>query len=83
MIFDFFKKPQSNVLPFPGPVPTVPYVEPEELETPSKTLYSIGVTDDNKMTLNMGYTTLTMTKAGCHNLIVQLEMFKNQLRDEE
>jgi hypothetical protein len=31
----------------------------------------------------MGYTTLTMTKQGCQQLIEQLEVFKNQLRDEE
>lgn len=80
MIFDFFKKPTSNVVPFPG---TVPYIDPPVGEPDPTTLYSIGVTDDNRMTFVVGHNTLTMSKAGCHNLIIQLEMFKNQLRDEE
>jgi hypothetical protein len=47
-------------------------------------MYSIGVTSDGThMTFKMGYTTLTMTKQGCQQLIEQLEVFKNQLRDEE
>jgi hypothetical protein len=75
MIFDFFKK-SSNVVPFP-----TPYVEPPSAE--SEKMYSIGVTTDNKITLTMGYTTFTMTKLGCTNLIEQLELFKNQLREDE
>jgi hypothetical protein len=29
----------------------------------------------------MGYTTLTMNKKGCQDLIDQFEVFKNQLKD--
>jgi hypothetical protein len=75
MIFDFFKK-SSNVVPFP-----TPYTEPPSAE--SEKMYSIGVTTDNKITLTMGYTTFTMTKRDCTNLIEQLELFKNQLREDE
>jgi hypothetical protein len=80
-MFDWFKKPDySNVVKFPAPAP---YIVPPPQEKEAETMYSIGVTNDNHMTLKMGYSTLTMTKAGCHNLIVQLQVFKDQLRDEE
>ena len=79
MIFDFFKKDDyTNVVPFPG---TVPYIEPLKKE-PAQ-LYSIGVTNDNRMRLNIGNSQLTMTKEGCHDLIMKLEVFKNQLKDKE
>jgi hypothetical protein len=81
MIFDLFNrnKDQSNVLPFPGPYiePTKPVKEPE-----SKTLYSFGVTDDNRLTFSIGYATLTMNEVGVQQLIDQLEFFKNQLSKE-
>ena len=81
MIFDFFNKdkPKGNVLPFPGP-----YVEPVKpvKEPGSKTLYSFGVTDDNRLTFSMGYATLTMNEVGVQQLIDQLEFFKNQLSKE-
>jgi hypothetical protein len=35
------------------------------------------------MTLKVGYSTLTMTKAGVQNLIEQLAVFRDQLREEE
>jgi len=79
MIFDFFKKREySNVLQFPET--KVPYVEPPKKEQEH---YSIGVTDDNRITLRIGYTTLTMNQQGAHNLIEQLELFARQLEKEE
>ena len=83
MIFDFFKKRDySNVVPFPEKVP-YPYSEPIEQIAP-KAIYSIGATSEGThMTLRMGYTTLTMTKQGCQDLIDHLEVFKNKLRVEE
>jgi len=78
MIFDFFKKRESNVLKFPET--KVPYVEPPKKEQEH---YSIGVTDDNRITLRIGYTTLTMNQQGAHNLIEQLELFSRQLEKEE
>jgi len=80
-MFDWFKKPDySNVVKFPVPAP---YIAAPTQEKETETMYSIGVTNDNHMTLKMGHSTLTMTKAGCHNLIVQLQVFKDQLRDKE
>ena len=80
MIFDLFNrnkdKDKSNVLTFPGPYvePAKPVKEPEP-----KTLYSFGITDDNRLTFTMGYTTLTMTDVGVQKIIEELEFFKNQL----
>ena len=84
MIFDFFKKRDySNVVQFPEKVP-YPYIEPPTREVAPKTMYSIGATSEGThMIFKMGYTTLTMNKQGCQDLIDQLEVFKNQLRVEE
>jgi hypothetical protein len=83
-MFEWFKKPgYSNVLPFPESKvsPTSPYIKPPEKSTPDE-IYSIGVTGEGThMTFRVGYTTLTMTKLGCEQLIEQLELFKNQLQD--
>ena len=81
MIFDWFKKREySNVIKFPE-VKT-PYVEPPKQEKDPTTYYSIGHTDDNRITLRMGYTTLTMNYVGVQNLIDQLELYKDQLHEE-
>ena len=57
---------------------SVPYIAPEVKEP----AYMIGITEDsNHVTFKLGYTTLTMTKIGCENLIAQLEVFKNQLEN--
>jgi hypothetical protein len=81
-MFDWFKKRDySNVVPmFPD---QVPFVEPTPTEKDPTTYYSIGHTDDNRVTLRMGYTTLTMNYDGVQNLIDQLELYKNQLHKEE
>jgi hypothetical protein len=83
-MFDWFKKADySNVVKFPEPK-TVPHIQPPEpTEKDPTTYYSIGHTDDNRITLRMGYTTLTMNHQGVQNLIDQLEMYKNQLLKEE
>ena len=82
-MFDWFKKRDyTNVVPmFPNQVPldgesSVPKKE-------SKTYYTFGLTDDNRMAFTIGYTTLTMNRPGVQTLIDQLEFFKNQLHEEE
>ena len=84
MIFDWFKKDKlhANVLPFPAPAPRL--VEPPK--TPERditTYYTIGHTDDNRVSIRMGYTTLTMNHQGVQNLIDQLELYQSQLGKEE
>jgi hypothetical protein len=84
-MFDWFKNSEhKNVvsLPFPKPV-IVPYVAPPEPKPEPKIYYTFGLTSDNRLSFQMGYTTLTMNSAGIQNLIEQLEFFKNQLQEEE
>jgi len=84
-MFDWMKKKEpTNVVPFPNAYepPKTPYVDP--VPTPkkeSKTYYTMGLTDDNRVSFQMGYTTLTMNDAGVQQLIDQLEFFKNQLTE--
>jgi hypothetical protein len=78
MIFDFFKnRDQSNVVKFPE---KIPYVEPPKKEQEQ---YSIGITDDNRITLRIGYTTLIMTEEGVLDLIEALEVFAKQTRKKD
>jgi hypothetical protein len=82
MIFDWFKKPDyTNVVPLFTEPKAVPYVEPPKNSTISP--YSIGVTNDNRITLRIGYTTLTLNQQGAENLIRQLELFASQLDEDE
>jgi len=87
MIFDWFKgkdKMPSNVVPFPEPreYPKIVPPRPESKPEP-KIYYTFGLTDDNRLTFTMGYTTLTMNNAGVEKLIEQLEFFKSQLREND
>jgi hypothetical protein len=84
LMFDLFKrnKMPKNVVPFPAPAPKL--VEPAEPPKPEpKTYYTFGLTDNNRVSFQMGYTTLTMNDVGVQQLIDQLEFFKSQLRQEE
>ena len=87
-MFDWFKdkdKLPSNVVPFPE-VPKTPYIvppAPPEQEKPAKIFYRIGVTDTNRVAFSMGQMEITMTKLGCQQMIDQLEVFMNQLHEEE
>lgn len=83
-MFDWFKKNKtpSNVVPFPEPkeVPKMPYVEPPE--EPAKTFYRLGLTDNNRVSFQMGYSEITMNHAGCQQMVDQLAFFQSQLYDE-
>ena len=81
-MFDWLKKTEyGNVLKFPEPikVPT-PYIEQP---TPEELHYTIGVTSEDRIALKIGYSTLTMSKTGCEDLIEQLEVFVKQLKQRE
>ena len=92
-MFNWFNKDKepSNVIPFPDhrdygiddkdalPLPETKQPAPRK---ESKTYYTMGLTDDNRVSLIMGYTTLTMNDVGVQQLIDQLEFFKNQLVKE-
>jgi len=76
--FDFFRKREySNVVKFPEP----PKMPPPKSET--KVFYRIGVTDDNTVSLQVGYSELTMNRTGVDNLIQQLQVFRDQLTNEQ
>ena len=58
--------------------------EPEvEKEKPAKIFYRIGVTDNNRVSLQMGYGEITMNSEGVKNLIDQLSVFKKQIEEQE
>ena len=82
MIFDWFKKRDySNVIKFPE-VKT-PYIEPPAPEKDPVVYYTIGHTDNNRVSLRMGYTSLNMNYKGVQDLIDQLELYQSQLNKEE
>ena len=83
-MFDWFKRPNySNVVKFPDPkeYPKMPYIEPPKPD--AKVFYRIGVTDNNTVSFQVGYSELTMNKTGVDNLIQQLQVFRDQLEDEQ
>lgn len=72
----------SNIVKFPE-VKTVPQVKPPEpKEKPANTFYRLGLTDNNRVSFQMGYSEITMNREGVDNLIKQLEVFKNQLPED-
>ena len=77
-MFDWFKKNTDNVVKFP-----TDYVAPPPREEPAKVFYRIGVTDQNLIAFSMGMMEITMTRAGVQSLIEQLQVFRDQLTDEE
>ena len=82
-MFDWFRSPDySNVIKFPETkaVPSVPYIEQPK---PEETHYTIGITSEDRIALKIGYSTLTMNRTGCEDLIEQLEVFLKQLKQKE
>jgi hypothetical protein len=77
-MFDWMKKNKmpENLVPPEALKPEPPKPEP-------KTYYTLGLTDDNRVSFHTGYTTLTMTAAGVDQLVTQLEFYKDQLYKEE
>lgn len=72
----------SNVVPFPKPE-AVPYVEPpEEPKKPATTYYRLGLTSDNRVSFQMGYSEITMNAAGIDNMVKQLELFRDMINEE-
>lgn len=85
MIFDWFKKDKTsnNVVPmFPD---QVPYDEspPPAPEKPVTTYYRLGITSNGRVSLQMGYSEITMNAGGVDNMIKQLEIFRDQIMEYE
>jgi hypothetical protein len=72
----------SNVYKLPAPKLVPPVPEFEKPDT-SKIFYRIGATDSNRVSFSMGHMEITMNREGCQNMIDQLTVFMNQLKDEE
>jgi hypothetical protein len=80
-MFDLFKKNKmpKNVVPFPAPQ-VVPKVEPpKEPEKPVSTYYRLGITNNGRVSFQMGYSEITMNADGIDNMIKQLECFRDQI----
>ena len=75
----------SKVVPFPElkAVPLMPQVQPPKEEASGKTAYSIGLTDNNRVSLTVGYGSLTMNSVGVQQMIDQLALFKSQIESNE
>jgi hypothetical protein len=71
----------SKVVPFPE-LKLAPPPEPKE-DTAGKTCYSLGLTDNNRVSLMVGYSSVTMSAVGVQNLIDHLELLKSQISQEE
>ena len=79
-------KEPSNVVPFPEPkaVPPMPYIEPPaEPAPPVTTYYRLGITNNSRVSLQMGYSEITMNAEGINNMIKQLEVFRDQIMEYE
>lgn len=70
----------SKVIPFPElkAVPPAPKEDPA-----GKTCYSIGLTDNGRVSLHVGYSSITMNAAGAQQIIDQLTLFKSQIEKNE
>jgi hypothetical protein len=78
-------KVEDNVVKFPQlaqPTPPMPEVTPPKEKDPV-TFYRLGLTDNNRVSFQMGYTEITMNSVGIQQMIDQLEFFQSQLYDNE
>lgn len=84
-MFDWFgKKEIPKYIPEGLGVPRrKEQVEEKKAKEPKvQTMYSIGLTDNNRVSLRMGYSEMTMNPQGVQNLIDQLELFKKQIMED-
>jgi hypothetical protein len=87
LMFNLFskkdKKP-SNVVPFPASQDNNPYIPPpKEEEKPATTYYRLGITSNSRVSFQMGYSEITMNADGVDNMIRQLELFRDQIKEYE
>jgi hypothetical protein len=73
----------DNVVKFPElkTVPPMPEVKPPK-EKDAKVYYRFGITDNDRIAFQMGYSEITMNREGCQQLIDQLTFFMNQLPED-
>lgn len=79
-MFDFFRrKTAKEYMDEAKEKYTVPDVPEVKDKPPATTYYRIGFTSDNRVSLQMGYSEITMNKTGIENLIQQLAVFRDQI----
>lgn len=76
-----YEEDASNVYNLPKPKLVEPPPEPKK-EEPAKTFYRLGLTDNNRVSFQMGYSEITMNHEGCQQMIDQLTFFQSQLYDD-
>lgn len=57
-------------------IPPVPTVEPEK---PVHTFYRLGLTDNNRVSFQMGYSEITMNSQGIDTMIELLRVYQSKL----
>jgi hypothetical protein len=70
----------NKVLPFPD-LKVAPLQTKEE--PVGKTMYSIGLTDNNCVSLHIGYSSIIMNSVGVQQLIDQLVLFHSQIEQAQ
>ncbi len=60
-----------------------PEKKKEDEKKPSHTYYHLGLTDDNRVSLSMGYSSISMNRNGVDTLIDLLNAFKEKLPKDE
>lgn len=55
----------------------------EEPKKVSQTYYQLGLTDDNRVSFSMGYSSITMNRAGIDTLIDLLKTFQEKIPADE
>ena len=90
-MFDFFRRKTakeymdeaSNVYNLPKPTLVPPVEPPKEPEKPVTTFYRLGITNNSRVSFQMGYSEITMNADGINNMIKQLECFRDQIMEYE
>jgi hypothetical protein len=73
----------NKVIQFPELKVAPPPMPEVSKETGGKTVYSLGLTDNNRVSITMGYSSVTMNSVGIQQLIDQLTLFKSQIEGNE
>ena len=90
-MFDLFRRKTakeymdeaSNVYNLPKPTLVPPIEPPAEPEKPVTTYYRLGITSNSRVSFQMGYSEITMNADGVDNMIRQLQVFRDQIREYE
>jgi hypothetical protein len=82
-MFDWMKKKDDKLLKFPE-IPKTEVAAPESKEEkPASTYYRLGLTNNGRVSFQMGYSEITMNANGINSMIKQLETFRDLIDTEE